>query len=141
MSVFGGKLTTYRRLAEHVLTRLAPYAPNMAPAWTADALLPGSDGLPAGGVGALADELHRDSSLLGDTTSERLARDYGTDARRFLAAGNPGRDFGHGLFEAELRWLVEHEWARTAEDVLWRRTKLGLHFSPGEKVALSSYMV
>jgi glycerol-3-phosphate dehydrogenase len=140
LSVFGGKLTTYRRLAEHALERLAPHIPGLAPAWTADALLPGGEGMPAGGVAALATDFERNYSYLNTATAQRLARSYGTDVRRFLTRGDPGRDFGHGLFEAELRWLVEHEWARTAEDVLWRRTKLGLHFGPEETRALDAYL-
>jgi glycerol-3-phosphate dehydrogenase len=103
-------------------------------------LLPGGADVPAGGVAVLAAELRRDHSYLDAPSAERLAGTYGTEARRFFAAGDPGRHFGHGLFEAEVRWLVEHEWARTAEDVLWRRTKLGLHFSPDEATALDDYL-
>ena len=125
LSVFGGKLTTFRRLAEHALERLAAHLPAAGPAWTATALLPGGEGFSPG----LAGELARDHPTLDAATAERLARNYGSEARAMLDAG-PGRDLGAGLSEAELRWLVEREWARTAEDVLWRRTKLGLHAGP-----------
>jgi glycerol-3-phosphate dehydrogenase len=83
--------------------------------------------------------LRREYPHLAEATAERLARSYGSEAQRILAAA-PGGDFGHGLTEAELRWLVENEWARTAEDVLWRRTKLGLRFTPGEARTLDDYL-
>lgn len=135
LSVFGGKLTTYRRLAEHALDWLRRFLPEMGPAWTAGSVLPGGD-LPAGGLPALAAELTSQYPFVGAPTAVRLARSYGSDARRLLgdarSAADLGRDFGAGLSEAELRWLVEREWARTAEDVLWRRSKLGLLLSPGQ---------
>ncbi len=108
LSVFGGKLTTFRRLAEHALGRLRRHLPGMGPAWTAFSILPGGEA-PHG----------------ARAVPPRLARTYGSEARHILAAP-PGREFGAGFGEAELRWLVEEEWAQTAEDVLWRRTKLGL---------------
>ena len=77
--------------------------------------------------------------FLDEATADRLARSYGTEAQEVLG-DTPGRDFGHGLYEAELRWLVDKEYARTAEDVLWRRTKLGLRFSPAETQALGDYL-
>lgn len=131
LSVFGGKLTTFRRLAEHALARLAAHLPDAGPEWTAHSRLPGGDGFSP----ALAAELGRDHAGLDAATAERLARSYGTDARAMLEAGL-GRDLGAGLSEAELRWLVDREWARTAEDVLWRRTKLGLAASPGMAAAV-----
>jgi glycerol-3-phosphate dehydrogenase len=134
LSVFGGKLTTYRRLAEHVLDRLAPFLPPMAPAWTAGSPLPGGD-LPAGAAAALAAELRRKHPKIG-AAAARLALSYGSEARDILAAG-PGRDLGHGLYEAELRWLAAQEWAMTADDVLWRRTKLGLRLTPAETQAVA----
>ncbi len=139
LSIFGGKLTTYRRLAEHALARLAPYLPNAGPPWTANSVFPGGEDLPAGGLAALAAELCRDSAFLDKATAERLARSYGSEARHLLDNG-PGRDFGQGLSEAELRWLVDKEWARTAEDVLWRRTKLGLRATPDDVRAIASYL-
>jgi glycerol-3-phosphate dehydrogenase len=139
LSIFGGKLTTHRRLAEHALARLAPYLPQAGPAWTARSLLPGGDGLPAGGVGRLAEELARDHPALDIPTSERLARSYGAEARQILR-GPLGQDFGHGFCEAELRWLVEKEWAETADDVLWRRTKLGLVVEPQQVQRIEAYL-
>jgi len=139
LSVFGGKLTTYRRLAEQALARLAPFLPEAGPPWTARSVLPGADGLPDGGTAGLTEELRREHPSLDDATAERLARSYGSEARTILAQAQ-GRDFGHGFSEAELRWLVEHEWARTVEDVLWRRTKLGLRFSPAETQDIADYL-
>ena len=139
LSVFGGKLTTYRRLAEQALARLAPFLPEAGPPWTARSVLPGVDGLPDGGTAGLTEALRREHPSLDDATAERLARSYGSEARTILAQAQ-GRDFGHGFSEAELRWLVEHEWARTVEDVLWRRTKLGLRFSPAETQDIADYL-
>ena len=139
LSIFGGKLTTYRRLAEHALSKLAPFLPEAGPPWTASSVLPGAEGLPDGGIASLAGELGREYPFLTDSTAGRLARSYGAEARRISAAGS-GRDFGQALTEAELRWLVEHEWARTAEDVLWRRTKLGLRVTPAEAQAVADYL-
>jgi glycerol-3-phosphate dehydrogenase len=132
LTIYGGKITTFRRLAEAALAKLAAADPALkrgAP-WTARAVLPGGD-LPAGGVDALAAELRRAAPRLGAETATRLARAYGTRALRF--AGEVERD---GLSEAELRHLVEHEWARTADDVLWRRSKLGLALPEAERAAL-----
>src|SRR5262249_35322785 len=108
--------------------------------WTATALLPGGADMPADGVATLAAELRRDHPRLDAPTAERVAGSYGTEGRRFFTAGAPRRHFCHRLFEAEARWLVEDEWARTAEDILWRRTKLGLHFSSDQAKALDDYL-
>ncbi|HKS89836.1 MAG TPA: glycerol-3-phosphate dehydrogenase, partial [Stellaceae bacterium] len=128
LSIYGGKLTTHRRLAEHALARLAPYLPNAGPAWTAGSVLPGGD-LPAGGAAALAAELAREHPSLIAETAARLVESYGSEARQVLG-DDPGDDLGGGLTQAELRWLCGREWARTGEDVLWRRTKLGLRMTP-----------
>jgi glycerol-3-phosphate dehydrogenase len=139
LSIFGGKLTTHRRLAEHVLARLAPHLPEAGPAWTADSLLPGGADLPPAGITALADELARDHSAIDTATAERLAQSYGSEARQILG-GPPGHDLGHGFSEAELRWLIEREWACTAEDVLWRRSKLGLVMNPDEAQQIAAFL-
>ena len=144
LSIFGGKLTTHRRLAEHALARLAPYLPAAGPKWTAGSVLPGGDGLPVGGVAALGADLSRRYPFLAAATAVRLAESYGSDAYRILgdaqSAAALGRAFGQGLTEAELRWLVEREWARTADDVLWRRTKLGLRMTPEETRGMTEYL-
>jgi glycerol-3-phosphate dehydrogenase len=139
LSIFGGKLTTHRRLAEHALARLAPHLPDVGPAWTAQSLLPGGADLPSGGVAALAAELARDHPTIDTASAERLTHSYGGDAWRILSEPL-GQDFGHGFCEAELRWLIEREWAQTAEDVLWRRTKLGLVMAPAEAQQVAAFL-
>jgi glycerol-3-phosphate dehydrogenase len=144
LSVFGGKITTYRRLAEEALERLAPHLPALrSPAWTGGEALPGGD-FPKEDAASLAAGLARDYPFLGDATAQRLTRAYGTIARDILgearSADDLGSDFGHGLSEREVEHLVGREWARTAEDVLWRRSKLGLRFSPVQTAALADYL-
>ena len=130
LSVFGGKITTYRRLAEHALEKLAPFLRGAQGTWTAGAILPGGD-LPNRDPAAFAHGLTRDYPFLGTDAALRLARSYGIDARRILGSASRaedlGRMFGYGFSERELDWLVKEEWALTGEDVLWRRSKLGLH--------------
>ena len=130
LSVFGGKITTHRRLAEHALEELAPFLPGLRGSWTAGAVLPGGD-LPKRDPGAFAHGLRRDYPFLGAAAALRLAGSYGSDARRVLGsarrAEDLGRLFGYGFSERELDWLVNEEWVLTGEDVLWRRSKLGLH--------------
>ncbi len=144
LSIFGGKLTTHRRLAEHALVRLAPYLTEAGPPWTAGSVLLGGDGLPAGGIAALTADLSRRYPFLAAATAARLAGSYGSDAYRILgdakSAADLDRAFGQGISEAELRWLAQHEWARTAEDVLWRRTKLGLRMTPEEMREVAAYL-
>jgi glycerol-3-phosphate dehydrogenase len=143
LSVFGGKLTTHRRLAEHALERLAPYRPGVGPPWTAGSVLPGGEGMPAGGVAALAAELSGRYPFLAAADAARLAESYGSDAYQILGDATCeaalGRAFGQGLSEAELRWLIDREWAHSAEDVLWRRTKLGLTATREEIGAIRDY--
>ncbi|HUH83150.1 MAG TPA: glycerol-3-phosphate dehydrogenase [Stellaceae bacterium] len=143
LSVYGGKITTYRRLAEHALEKLQRFLPGMSGPWTATAPLPGGD-LPPGGVAALAQELAAAHPWLAPGVASRLAESYGSEARRLLdgARGQAdlGRDFGAGLSEREVDWLRREEWAVTAEDVLWRRSKLGLRLNATEHSALASYL-
>ena len=144
LSIFGGKITTYRTLAEAALERLRPFVPALAsPDWTADAPLPGGAFAKDAAGEGIAD-LARDYPFLGEPTARRLFRAYGTIARDILgAARSPadlGRDFGHGLSEAEVRHLRTREWAVTAEDILWRRTKLGLRFTAEQTAALEQWL-
>jgi glycerol-3-phosphate dehydrogenase len=129
LSVFGGKLTTYRKLAEHALAKLLPALGAERPPWTARAVLPGGD-LPDADFDRFLDELARHRPWLPESTLRRMARAYGTRISRILGDASRladlGADLGGGLSEAELDYLVREEWAREAEDVLWRRTKLGL---------------
>jgi len=137
LNVFGGKITTYRRLAESAMARLAPHFPSLTGAWTAGAPLPGGD-FPVDGVEAQIAGLRADFPFLTERWARRLVRAYGTEAREMLggaeAAGDLGRDFGATLTEREVRWLMAREFARTAEDVVWRRSKLGLRMN-AEQVA------
>jgi glycerol-3-phosphate dehydrogenase len=143
LSVIGGKLTTYRHVAEEALKRLAPEFPRMGPAWTRGAVLPGGD---LGGKSR--DELARDLAAgcppLDPAVAQRLARSYGTMARAMLAGvarrEDLGIDFGAGLSEREVRHLVDREWAGTADDVLWRRTKLGLRMTETERGRLAGWL-
>jgi glycerol-3-phosphate dehydrogenase len=142
LSVFGGKITTYRRLAESALARLAPHLPMGRP-WTATAYLPGGD-LAVDRVGDLVHSLCVSYPFLAASHVERLVRAYGTRAASLLRdARRPedlGQRFGGDLTEAEVKYLVAEEWARTTADVLWRRTKLGLHLSAAETAALDGFL-
>jgi glycerol-3-phosphate dehydrogenase len=143
LNIYGGKITTYRRLAEAALDKLGPFFPGLAPKWTADAPLPGGD-FPVGGRPALATRLMALSSACSPQRALRLAHAYGTRALRIVEGARTEADwgvqFGADLTEREVRYLIEHEWARTAEDVLWRRTKLGLRMNKAEAARLEDWM-
>jgi glycerol-3-phosphate dehydrogenase len=145
LSIFGGKITTYRRLAEAVLDKLGPHlGPGIAEkkGWTGAAPLPGGD-FGTDGRAALAADLRRGHPFLTEANAQRLARSYGTRARVFLGdartADDLGRWFGP-LSEAEVRYLREQEWAVASDDILWRRSKLGLHLAEAEKAALEAHL-
>lgn len=143
LNVFGGKITTYRRLAESALEKLAPHLPKMSGAWTAGVPLPGGD-FPVDGVPALIDRLRAAHPFLDAWQATRLIRTYGTEASDMLeGAVTPedlGQAFGAGLTEREVRWLMAREWARRADDVVWRRTRLGLRMTADEIAALDAWM-
>lgn len=143
LNVFGGKLTTYRRLAEHALEKIGEAIGSRGGPWTANSRLPGGD-FPATAYAAEVQALTKAYGFLKREHAERLVRCYGTDARSILGnAARPedmGRHFGGSLYECEVRWLIEREWACNAEDVLWRRTKQGLFLSAGEAAELETYM-
>ena len=143
LSVFGGKITTYRRLAEAAMARLAGCFPAMAGTWTAAAPLPGGDFAWDGAV-ELGRELARQYPFFSPATIHRLVCSYGTEAGSVLGAASCaadlGQSFGAGLYAREVTWLMRQEWARTAEDVLWRRSKLGLRLAPAEAVRLQAWM-
>lgn len=130
LSIFGGKITTYRKLAEHAIERLAPLLDCRAGSWTATAPLPGGD-LPGADFAAFLAAFQAAHPWLPEPLATRLARAYGSRAGRIVAGrqglNDLGQNLGGDLFEAELNYLVEEEWALTAEDALWRRSKLGLH--------------
>ncbi len=143
ISVFGGKLTTYRRLAEKVLKRLKPYLGHMKEPWTASSCLPGGD-LPPGGIEALVGELAAAHPWIDGEMLRNLVARHGTIARSLLAGVTGvsalGQDFGHGLYGREVDYMVSQEWAQTTEDILWRRTKLGLVFDEPERARLNDYL-
>jgi glycerol-3-phosphate dehydrogenase len=142
LNIFGGKITTYRRLAEAALAKLAAHLPAMTEPWTAAAPVPGGD-FPVDGFGRLTAQIESSFPFLGADHARRLARAYGTRAHRILegarAAEDLGRRFGADLYEREVAYLADQEWARSAEDVLWRRSKLGLRLSAEEAQALQSW--
>ncbi len=143
LSVFGGKLTTHRRLAESAMAKLAPHFPGLRGNWTAGAALPGGD-FPWDGVAALCQATQRRYPFLPAPTLHRLVRSYGTLVPDMLGEAASGADlgtcFGADLTAREVAWLRATEWARTTEDVLWRRSKLGLRFSPAETAALGRWL-
>ncbi len=130
LSVIGGKITTYRRLAEHALEKLAPHFPAMKPPWTAGVELPGSEF--ARRATARHEVLERYRQL-PELIVRGVFRRHGVEAPGVLGDGELGEHYGAGLTERELRYLMEHEWASSAEDVLWRRTKCGLHMSEAQR--------
>ena len=134
LSVFGGKITTYRSLAEHALSKLAPYFPAAGRSWTAQSALPGSD---------FADRASAERELLERYPAtppailRGLFKRHGTLAGEVIGDGMLGEDFGAGLTEREVRYLMEREWATSAEDVLWRRTKAGLHLDARQRARVA----
>jgi glycerol-3-phosphate dehydrogenase len=143
LSVFGGKITTYRKLAEHALEALVPFFPGIGPAWTGDATLPGGDIDDADFEGWLRGFRNR-HPWLPVPLARHYGRLYGTRAEALLddaqAMNDLGRHFGGLLHEREARFLIAEEWAQTAEDILDRRTKHGLHLSPTEREAFAAWL-
>ncbi|CTQ33317.1 glycerol-3-phosphate dehydrogenase [Jannaschia rubra] len=143
LNIFGGKITTYRRLAESALEKIGGELGDLPGPWTAGVPLPGGD-FPVDGVDELVAELSRGWPFLDPRWARRLVRAYGTDARDLLGdavqASDLGRDFGATLTAAEVDWLMDREYARTAQDVLWRRSKLGLRLSEAQAADLDAYM-
>jgi glycerol-3-phosphate dehydrogenase len=142
LTVYGGKITTYRRLAEQALDRLA-HLFQAGPAWTRDSHLPGGE-FPWDGIERLVAETRRARPFLSEAQAWRLVRAYGTRVDRVLGPARTPDDLGPwlgaDLTGAEVRYLMEREWAQTEDDVLWRRTKLGLRFSSDERERLAKFM-
>ncbi|MFC0812072.1 glycerol-3-phosphate dehydrogenase [Paracoccus panacisoli] len=143
LNVFGGKITTYRRLAEAAMGKLGPLLPGTGADWTAGVALPGGD-FPVDGVQAQVEALRGAHPFLTPRWALRLVRAYGTEARVMLdgaqTAADLGRDFGATLTERELDWMMTREWAREAEDALWRRSKLGLRMTADEVAEVGRHM-
>lgn len=141
LNAFGGKITTFRKLSEDVLVFVEKALGKRKPAWTAGVSLPGGDFshdslsvMEARVAGMLPD--------LDEKTHRRLARNYGTETLEIFDNGKKdrGQHFGHGLYEAEVQWMMREEWAKDVDDVLWRRSKLGLYFNDKEKESLKEYL-
>jgi glycerol-3-phosphate dehydrogenase len=144
LSVFGGKITTYRHLAESAVAKLAHWLPQLnGPSWTASKPLPGGD-FPVRDAAVVGNALLTNYPFLDAATAKRLARTYGTRADNWLgnaqSLADLRQDFGHGLTAAEVDYLVTQEWARTADDILWRRTKLGLRLNAAQTETLVQYL-
>jgi D-erythritol 1-phosphate dehydrogenase len=143
LSIFGGKITTYRRLAEQALSELAPFFPEMKRPWTKTEPLPGGD-MVRGDLAAYERELNARYASLDPRLLAALVRRHGTRAPRILGSANSiadlGPHLGDTLYAAEIDYLITQEWATSAEDVLWRRTKCGLHVSAGEREAVALYL-
>ncbi|MFN7168451.1 MAG: glycerol-3-phosphate dehydrogenase [Pannonibacter sp.] len=143
LNVFGGKITTYRKLAEHALEKIVPHFPAAGAAWTARVPLPGGN-FPVDGVEALVRDLMRAHPYLDSRWARRLVKAYGTEAADLLAGATRvedlGAHFGWNLTEREVNWLIDKEYARSAEDVVWRRSKMGLRLSAAEVAALDQWI-
>jgi glycerol-3-phosphate dehydrogenase len=137
LNVWGGKLTTYRKLAEDGAAQVGEMLGDARKPWTAATKLPGGD-LGAHGVDIDAFAAELQAAHPGRPGVRRIARAYGSQARELLAAP-AGAEVAPGLFESELRHLVDKEWARDAEDVLWRRSKLGLHYTAAQREAVAAW--
>ena len=139
LTIYGGKLTTFRRLAEAVLDKLGDDFPRMQAAWTADSALPGAaDSL------EVTATLRRDFPFLPPELATRYAANYGSEAANIITGATEitdlGNHFGAGLYAVEVDYLRRQEWATCADDILWRRTKLGLQLTPPQVAELEKYI-
>ncbi len=136
ISVFGGKITTFRKLSEHLVNQLQPWFPSMGQAWTSSAVLPGGD-IPEADYALFLQAMLQHYAWLDTGTTEHLVRCYGTLVHKVLgdaaSLDDLGKKFAPYFFEREARYLVEHEWARCPDDILSRRTKHGLHMTSDQK--------
>jgi glycerol-3-phosphate dehydrogenase len=142
LSVFGGKLTTYRKLAESAMAQLTPYFTQIKPSWTASATLPGGEDMTT--PNALSAALISKHSWLDAAIAKRWAITYGNRSWRLLdgvqGLSDMGEHIGSGLYSREVDYLCNQEWALDAQDILWRRTKLGLFTTAEEQAHLAQYM-
>ena len=142
LSIYGGKITTSRKLAEHAMEKISPFLGVEADGWTESAGLPGGDILNAD-FDAFFTQMQARYPALDTGLLLRLCHAYGTRVTLILGDGETqpdlGRHFGEGLYEAEARYLVGHEYATRADDIMWRRTKLGVHLSDDQKAAFTDW--
>jgi len=143
LSVFGGKITTFRCLAEEALNLLTPILKIKRASWTSKAFLPGGDIL-SGDFASFLSEFQANYSWLPEQLAKRYAHNYGTRAFQLLKGATCMADLGEelspGLFEHEARYLIHHEWAQQVDDILWRRTKLGLSATPESTTRLAQWL-
>lgn len=141
LSIFGGKLTTYRKLGQAAVNKLIPFFPHMGPDWTKEATLPGGN---FSNREALAEQMAKRYPWLDSAIIRRWVRSYGTRIEAVLAGisslESMGEHFGHGLYQTEVDYLMESEWAVSTDDILWRRSKLGLKFNELQTEKLNAYM-
>ncbi len=142
LSVFGGKLTTYRKLAESALAQLAPFFKNLKPSWTAHSTLPGGEDMTT--PQALSHEIRTRFDWIPREIARRWATTYGSRTWRLLEGvqnlGDLGEHLGGGLYTREVDYLCSEEWACAADDILWRRSKLGLFTTAAEQQQLQHYL-
>ncbi|MEN8321182.1 glycerol-3-phosphate dehydrogenase [Acinetobacter junii] len=142
LSVFGGKLTTYRKLAESAMHQLNPFFPEMKESWTASEALPGGENMAS--AEQLANEIRAQITDVSESLAKRWATSYGSRIWNILgelvSIDQLGLSFGHGLFAKEVDYLCRFEWVTTSEDILWRRSKLGLVFAQNEIDRLDAYL-
>lgn len=143
LSIYGGKITTYRKLAESVIEKLHPFLPANGGQWTENETLPGGDFKPEEFSGE-AKRLLKNCPSLNHALATRLLRTYGTLAKKMTAKINEHEDlgvhFGSDLYSFEVNYLLENEWAKSSEDILWRRTRLGLFLNTAETTILDQYI-
>ena len=143
MNIFGGKITTYRRLAESALELIDAEFMRKTNKWTAKAPMPGGD-FPVTGLKNLCVKLGKKLPFLSEKIIKRLIRQYGTEAAIIFegctSLDNLGKNFGHGIFQQELDWTIANEWVSQADDFLWRRSKLGLRLRDEEKNEINAYI-
>ncbi len=143
ITIFGGKITTYRKLAESVVAKLKPFFPHLKNNSTRETILPGGD-ITNGDMTKFTETLAQEFTWLDDSICHRYAHTYGTKSYELLKNCNQlekmGQHFGHGLYEREVLYLKHLEWAQTVDDILWRRTKLGLKFSADDINDLKVYL-
>jgi glycerol-3-phosphate dehydrogenase len=143
VNIFGGKITTYRKLSEAMLVEIGSLIGKKGEPWTKNSHLPGGD-FATDGLDAEIAKLERDFPFLKPEYLSRLVRTHGTSASIVLDGATKitelGEDFGHGLYQNEVEYLIEHEWARSAEDILFRRTKLGIRFSDSQIKNLAQFV-
>ncbi|WP_299344636.1 glycerol-3-phosphate dehydrogenase, partial [uncultured Maritalea sp.] len=143
LNIFGGKITTYRRLAEAAIEKFDSFFPNIGAEWTKRVPLPGGD-FAHDQFDELVRRLQSRLPFLDHKTTHRLVRAYGTDAEKIYCNATKkedlGTNFGHGIYAGELDWVIANEWVMTAEDYLWRRTKMGLHVDKQEAAQIDAYI-